>query len=160
MVAGAHLAAAGGVMRGLDPGGDEGVDLLIALYRGAGLQFLAAIAVEGALRKYFTRQAHTGAHFKPVVGVAHVVELDSRRLARIGRGQPHPAPALRAHRAHVCLEAVLRRLVRAVVADGHGQKVILDVRILKPGATADKTAGFKVIGGAEAIRSEEHTSEL
>src|ERR1017187_2653584 len=60
---------------------------------GGGRRWRAGGGGEGALRKYFTRQTHTGAHFKPVVGVAHVVELDSRRLARLGGGQPPPAPA-------------------------------------------------------------------
>ncbi len=62
---------------------DEGVDRLVADASGAGLDLAAALRVEGALSDDFARQAHAGAHLDPVFGMAHVVELDQRRLRGI-----------------------------------------------------------------------------
>ena len=38
----------------------------------------------------------------------------------------------------------------AVVGDGPGQEVELDVRVLHAGAAADVAVGFKLVGGAQA----------
>ena len=86
-----HLAGAGGVVGALDVVAHEGVDRLVADAVCARLDLAAAIGVEGALREDLAGQAHAGAHLDPVLGMAHVVELDPRRFGRIGRLQAHGA---------------------------------------------------------------------
>ena len=47
------------------------------------------------------------------------------------------------------LKAVLLRQTRAIVADGHGQEVELNVRITHTGAAADESAALEVIARAK-----------
>jgi len=63
-----------------------------------------------------------------------VVEADARRLSRIGRGELHPAAALRAHDPHGEHEAL------GPVGDGFAEaggqciELVLDVGVVDPGA--------------------------
>src|SRR3984885_9042958 len=74
----AHLASARGVIRTLHLRPHEGVDLLVGLNLGTGLELAAPVAIERRLRKDLPREAHAGAHLGPVIGLAQVVELDLR----------------------------------------------------------------------------------
>ena len=76
----AHLARAAGMIGALDLVADEGVDRLVVDAIGARLDFAAAVGIEGGLRENLAGQPHAGAHFRPVVWLAHVIELDARRL--------------------------------------------------------------------------------
>ena len=53
------------------------------------------------------------------------------------------------------LEAVLLRQRGPVVAHGHGQEVILDVRVANAGAAADEAAGLEVVARSESIPGEQ-----
>ncbi len=143
------------MIRAFDLRAHEGIDLLVRLHVGAGLNLPSAIAVEGRLREDLPRQAHAGAHFDPIVRLAQVVETNARLLERIGRGQSHPAAALGAHRSDMGLKAVLLRERRAVVGHRHGQEVILDVRIGDARAAADEPAGLEMIGRPQAILAQQ-----
>lgn len=70
---------------------DKGIDLLIADDIVAGLDFLAAVFLEGWLVEYLACQAHAGTEFLPVVLMGHVVEVNPRLCIRIGRVQAHRA---------------------------------------------------------------------
>src|SRR2546423_12676716 len=86
----------------------------------------ATKAIESRLREDLARQPHAGAHLLPVLGSGHVVEADPRLVERHGGPQAHPALALRAHRPHVRLKAVLARQRRAVVVHRQRQGMTLD----------------------------------
>src|SRR5215207_10161764 len=129
---------------------DEGIDSLVRDGGLAGLDFAAFIAGESRLAKYFASEANAGAELHPIIGMRHVVEPDERRVARIRRAQMHVAPRFGSHRPHVNLETMggCRRL--AVVADGDGQEVILNIGIFDARTGADEAAGFEMIGSAQA----------
>jgi hypothetical protein len=65
------------------------------------------------------------------------------------------AARLRAHGADMHLEAVAGGGRLAVVADGTGKKMVLDVGVLDAGLGADEGAGFEMVGGAEARAQEQ-----
>ena len=102
------------------------------------------------MREDLAGQAHAGAHLDPVLGMAHIVELNPRRLGRIGRPQAHGAAALRPHRPDMRLEAVLAGQRRAVIGDRHRQEMELNVGVANAGARADEAARLEMVGGAEA----------
>ena len=111
----------------------EGVDLGIRPHRSARLDLPPAIAVKGRLREDLAGQSHRCAHRGPVVGMAHVVEADARGLCRIGRSEPHPAAALRAHRPDMRLKPMALRQRLAVIGHGERQEVVLQIRIVDAG---------------------------
>ena len=142
----AHLAGAGRVVGALHLGADEGVDAGIALHRHARLHLRAPIWREGGLRENLSGQPHAGAHLVPIVRVAHVVECDGWLVAEIRRSQRDRAPALRAHRPDVGLEAVPVCQRFAVVGHRHRQKMKLDVGVRDARPAADEAAGLEMVG--------------
>ena len=154
-----HLAAAGGVVGGIDMVAHEGVDRLVADAIVARLDFPAPIRVEGVLSEDLAGQPHASARLDPVLGMAHIVELDPRRFGRIGRLQSHGATTFRPHWPDMRLEAMLSRQRRAVIGDGHRQEMELNVGITNAGARADEAPGLEMIGGAEAAaRAQSHSA--
>ena len=86
-----------------------------------------------------------------------VIEANGGLVARVGRLQAHMAAALGTHGPHVRLEAMLRGERGAVVADGHGQEVVLDVRVRNARLAADEAAGLEMVGRSEAIATQQPT---
>ena len=124
------------------------IDLLIGLYFRARLQLAAAIAIECRLRKQLAGQAHAGPHLFPIFGLTHVVEENARMIFNPRRTQPHPTAAPGTHGSHVRLIAMLFGERGAVVAYGHGQKMVLNIGKPHTGVATDKTASLKMIARA------------
>ena len=80
-----------------------------------------------------------------VVFSPEVVEENPRRIARVGRPQPHLASGFRPHRSDMRLEAVAVGVGFAVVAHGDRKKVVLDVRIVDAGSGPNEGAGFELV---------------
>ena len=127
----------------------EGVDLVVALHRFARRQLVAAVGVEGRLGEDFPGQAHAGAHLRPVVLVAHIVEQHFRRRLRIGRGEADRAARPGAHRAGMGLVAVAAHPLLHVVRRRQRQEVVLDVGPAHARPRADEAAGFEMVGRTE-----------
>ena len=81
----AHRAAATGVKGAFHMFFDESVQLVIALHAVARLDLLAAVGIESGLREDLARYPDAMAEIGPVLGPAHVIEQDLRRIVRIAR---------------------------------------------------------------------------
>ena len=134
----------------LDMAAHEGVDLGIALNALARLDLPPTPTREGGLRKDLAGEAHTGTHLLHVLRRAEIIEKDARRVARIRRSQAHPTAAVGAHRTDMRLETVLRSAARSIVGHGHGQEVVLEIRVANAGAAADEAAGLEMVGRPES----------
>ena len=81
--------------------------------------------------------------------MAHIVEADDRIGLRVGGTQGDAAARLRQVVADMHLEAMALGGRLAVVADGDGKEVILDVGLLDAGRRAKEGAGLELVGGTE-----------
>ena len=127
---------------------DVFVDLFIALDLRTGRNFFPFEIFHGRLRKYLAREAHPGAHFFAVLLGTHVVKQNTRWLQGVGAGNTYPAPTGRSHRADMRLKSMALHWRAAVITDGHGHKVVLQIRVFYPSVTADKAAGLHMVGSA------------
>ncbi|MNL60405.1 hypothetical protein D3C87_1842100 [compost metagenome] len=109
----------------------ERIDLFVRLHAGARLDFRPAEFVEGLLAEDLARQPHAMAEFFPVFRVAHIVEADDRVVMRIGGTQRDIAARLRQVVADMCLKTMAFRSSLAIIGDGDGQEMVLDVRLLQ-----------------------------
>ena len=74
--------------------GDKGIDLFVTHAVRTRLDFATAIGRKGRLLENLARQADTGAHIHPVVGIAHIVEEDFGFVMRVCAPESDIAPAL------------------------------------------------------------------
>ena len=72
------------------------------------------------------------------------------RGARVRGPEPHPPPALRAHRTHVGLEPVLAAEPRPVVAHRDGDEVVLEIGVFDSRPAADESPRLELVRGARA----------
>ncbi len=152
----AHGVGAAGMVGGFGVLAHVSVKLGIALRRFSRRDFSACVGLERRLAHDFARDADAGAEFRPILLGGHVVEQDAGVLVRVFGAQVHAAARPgRAHGAHVGLEAVDLDRVAAVVVDGHGQEVVLDVGPVERVRGADETARLKVVGGTDAAVEEQ-----
>jgi hypothetical protein len=146
----AHAAGAARVIGAFCVLADEFVNGVIAGHVIAWLDLAAGIVAQGRLVDDLAGQADAAAEFLPVFFVGHVVEVQLRRLLRVGGYGLDRTARLGPHRADMNLEAVSAGGRLAVVGNGARQEMILDVRVLDAGARADETGAFEMVGCAKA----------
>ena len=127
-------------------GFQEGVDTGVGLTRSTRSKLGAAKGRKGSLGENLAGQADAGAHFLPVIGMCHVIELHPRQVFGGGAAQFHPAPAFRPLGADMDLKAVAAGHRLAVIGYRQRQKVKLDVGVDDPGAATDMATGFEMVG--------------
>ncbi len=155
VVALAHATAAAGVIGGLGVFAYEGVELLVALHLRARRDLPAAIRIHRRLSDDLAGQANGVAELLPVLLPGHVVEQDAGSGLGVARGEANAPAALGAHRAHVSLEAMGLHCALAVVADGDGQEVVLQVGPGLRVVGADEGARLELVAGADAAAEQQ-----
>ncbi len=149
IVLGAHPAGAAGVVGTFQMFTQEGVDLRIGLNLFTRLDFRTAELVEGFLAENLAREAHAMAEFLPVFCMAHIVETDHRVVLRIGRSKLNVAAGFRQVVADMHLEAMALSGSLAVVGNGDGEEMKLDIRLLQSWCGAQEGAGLELVGGTK-----------
>ncbi|MNZ85517.1 hypothetical protein D3C78_1043120 [compost metagenome] len=89
------------------------------------------------------------AEFFPVFLMAHIVEANDRVVMRIGGAQGDVAARFRQVVADMHLKTMAFCGGLAVIGNGHGQEMILDIGLFQTGRGAQEGAGLELVGGAK-----------
>ena len=122
----------------------EVVDLIVSGDRVSWEEFTTSEVVERLLPEDLPRESNTVPHLLHVLLGAQVVGNNNGMFVRISRSQFEVSLAGWPHGSHVELEGVARPHLPAVVVDGGGQEVPLDVWVGHPGPTPDEPPRLEV----------------